>query len=291
MVDVTTLSSEPTRIFAHRGFSSRQPESTLAAYQAAIDWAFAEGVRVGLECDVHFTADRELVCLHDDYLGRTTSACGPVASWTLAELRRLDFGSWKVPDPSPEQRSLVTLPELLTLVRDARLRGADVELVIETKHPRGRDSALELEHHVSRLLGDFGWDVPGAPVRLITFFVPAAERLAQLVPQLPRTLLVSKTLAPYTDGLLPDGIRVVGVGLGLLRSDPGFVARAARRGNEVHVWTVNDRADIGFCHQLGVTGFTSDYPERVLDIVGRRGSAPIAPALLLAGWVLAPTAA
>jgi glycerophosphoryl diester phosphodiesterase len=257
------------RIFAHRGFSSRQPESTLAAYTTAIEWSLAEGVPVGLECDVQLTADGELVCLHDAYLGRTVSATGPVSSWTLPDLRRLDFGSWKVPDPTVDQRSVVTLPELLTLVEDARARGADVELAIETKHPRGRGRQLELDRRVCRLLADRGWDHPGAPVRLITFSVPAAALLTRLVPQLPRTLLVSRTLRPYADGVLPDGLTVAGVCVRLLRRDPGFVARALARGNEVHVWTVNDPADIGFCRDLGVSGFTSDCPDQVLAVLGR----------------------
>jgi glycerophosphoryl diester phosphodiesterase len=264
---VTTALTAPPRIVAHRGFSSRQPESTLAAYQEAIDWSLAEGVPVGLECDVHLTADDELVCLHDARLGRTVDAVGPVSGWTLADLRRLDFGSWRVADPTPEQASLVSLVELLTLVRDARTRGADVELVIETKHPQAR--GLELERRVCRLLAAFGWDVPGAPARLITFSVPAAELLGRLVPHLHRTLLISGTLTPFASGGLPQGVDVAGVDVRLLRRDPGFVARAAGRGHEVHVWTANDPDDIRFCRDLGVTGFTSDHPDRVLEVLGR----------------------
>ena len=42
------------------------------------------------------------------------------------------------------------------------------------------------------------------------------------------------------------------------------MARARAHGNEVHVWTANEPADIAFCRDLGVTGFTTDYPDRVL---------------------------
>ena len=28
----------------------------------------------------------------------------------------------------------------------------------------------------------------------------------------------------------------------------------------MHVWTVNEPEDIRFCRDLGVTGFTTDYP-------------------------------
>jgi glycerophosphoryl diester phosphodiesterase len=255
------------RIIAHRGFSSRQPESTLAAYREAIAFSLAEGIPLGLECDVRFTADGQLVCLHDATLDRTSNGRGPVAERTLAELRRLDFGSWRIPDPSPDQQSLVTLEDLLTLVRTARSQGADVELVIETKHPQSRGPGLELE--VCRLLARYGWDRAGSPVRLITFSAPAAELLAELLPGTKRTLLIERDLGRFSTGVLPPGIGVAGVDVRLLRRDPGFVARARRHGNEVHAWTVNNPADIALCRDLGVTGFTSDHPDRVLALVGR----------------------
>ncbi len=72
------------------------------------------------------------------------------------------------------------------------------------------------------------------------------------------------------DGRLPDGIDIVGVDHRLLRRDPDFVARARRCGNETHVWTVNEYADIAFCLDLGVTGLTTDYPDRVVDVLRGR---------------------
>jgi glycerophosphoryl diester phosphodiesterase len=264
---VTTLLTAAPRIVAHRGFSSRQPEMTLAAYAEAIDWSIAEGVALGLECDVHVTADGELVCLHDSFLGRTTNAFGPVGAWTLEDLRGLDFGSWKVHRPSPAQRSVVSLADLVGLVRGGRERGADLELVVETKHPQPR--GLELEERVCALLAGCGWLGPQAPVRLITFSVPAAERLARLAPDTDRTLLIETDLGAYADGTLPDGVHVAGLDVALLRTDPGYVARAASHGNEVHAWTANRWADIALCRDLGVRAITSDHPDRVLDVLGR----------------------
>jgi len=238
---------------------------TLAAYQEAIAWSIAEGVPVSLECDVQLTADRQLVCLHDATLGRTADATGRVSDWTLAELRTLDFGSWKVPHPTLAQRSPVTLDELLRLVRDARQAAVEVRLAIETKHPQ--PGGLELERRVCALLAGYGWDTADAPVRVITFSVAAAELLARLVPEVDRSLLIEDDLGPFAGGTLPVGVRVAGVDLALLRQDPGYVERARRWGNEVHVWTVNEPADIAFCRDLGLTGITTDHPDRVLDVL------------------------
>jgi glycerophosphoryl diester phosphodiesterase len=84
---------------------------------------------------------------------------------------------------------------------------------------------------------------------------------------LPRVLLVEHRLGRWSAGRLPDGIKIIGPDLELIKSDPGFVARARAHGNEVHVWTVNASDDIRFCRDLGVTGFTTDYPDLVAEIL------------------------
>jgi glycerophosphoryl diester phosphodiesterase len=52
----------------------------------------------------------------------------------------------------------------------------------------------------------------------------------------------------------------------LLRTDPDFVSRARGHGNEVTAWTVNEPEDIQFCEDLGISGFTTDHPDRVQEI-------------------------
>lgn len=250
-------------IFAHRGFSSRQPEMTIAAYRAAIDWAAANGRPLGLECDVHFSADDELICLHDLRVDRTSDARGMAFHRTVEELQQIDFGSWFVPDPDPDQRRLATLRELLIMVRDARADGHDISLAIETKHPNPR--GLAVEQRVATMLAEFGWDRAGSPVRIISFSVEAVHAAGDLLPELERTLLIEQHFGPWADGHLPDGVQAVGPDLLLIKKDPDFVARAHAHGNQVHVWTVNSLEDIRLCMFLGVDGFTTDYPERVAE--------------------------
>lgn len=89
--DVTANVQMPTHgICAHRGASDTHPENTLAA--------FREAIRLGahmIEFDVALTKDGHLVLMHDSTLNRTTNGKGPVADFTLAELKKLDAGSWK----------------------------------------------------------------------------------------------------------------------------------------------------------------------------------------------------
>ncbi|MFP5282396.1 MAG: glycerophosphodiester phosphodiesterase [Actinomycetes bacterium] len=248
-----------TLIFAHRGYSARQPEMTRAAFVEAIAWSARTRVPLGLECDVHLSADSQLICLHDLSVDRTSDGRGLASTRTVAQLRALDFGSWRVRRPTRDQRSLVTLPELLALVAEARAAGIEVSLAIETKHPNSR--GLELEDRVAALLASSGWDRAGAPVRLISFAPDALGRLGRLLPELERTFLLRTTFGPWVDGHLPAGVRVVGLELALLRADPGYVDRVRARGHSVHAWTVNTRADVDYCRGLGVTGLTTDDPE------------------------------
>jgi glycerophosphoryl diester phosphodiesterase len=238
---------------------------TRAAYQAAIEWSYETGIALGLECDVHFSADDELVCLHDLTLDRTSTSSGRAYDHTVAELKLLDFGSRSVPDPEPAQRELVTLRELMIMIRDARQDHVPVSVVIETKHPN--DRGREVEERVAAMLAEFGWDEPGAPARLRSFSVKAIKRLGWLLPGLERTLLIADDLGKWRDGKLPDRVGVAGPNLMLIKDDPDFVSRSLQKGHQVHVWTVNEPDDIRFCRDLGVAGYTTDYPDRVAAIL------------------------
>ncbi|NQT88994.1 glycerophosphodiester phosphodiesterase, partial [bacterium] len=75
---------------AHRGFSAQAPENTLAAVKAAMQ-AGADGC----EFDVYASKDGVAVLMHDAKVDRTTNGKGKVTDLTMAELAKLDAGSWK----------------------------------------------------------------------------------------------------------------------------------------------------------------------------------------------------
>jgi len=77
-------------VCAHRGDSAVAPENTLPAIQSAV----RKGAHQ-IEIDVARTKDGQLVLLHDLTLNRTTNGTGKPGDYTLAELKKLDAGSWK----------------------------------------------------------------------------------------------------------------------------------------------------------------------------------------------------
>jgi glycerophosphoryl diester phosphodiesterase len=76
-------------VIAQRGDVENAPENTLPAFESAI----IKGAD-GLEFDVHFSADEELVVHHFYNLGTTDNGKGLVNEHTLAQLKALDSGSW-----------------------------------------------------------------------------------------------------------------------------------------------------------------------------------------------------
>lgn len=104
------LKSPPrdTIAVAHRGLLRETPENTLPNFTACLE------AHLGFEFDVRRTRDGQLVCIHDDTLERTTDGSGPVAEKTLAELRRLDAGSWFADEF--HSAKIPTIDEVLALV-------------------------------------------------------------------------------------------------------------------------------------------------------------------------------
>ncbi|MER5637802.1 glycerophosphodiester phosphodiesterase [Kitasatospora sp. NPDC002227] len=248
------------RVVAHRGSSAAEPEHTLAAYRRAIE----EGADA-LECDVRLTADGQLVCVHDRTVRRTSDGTGVVSTMTLAQLEKLDFGSWKTGSgPQP----VLTLAQLLELAADA---GRRVELAIETKHPVRHAGQLEAE--LLKMLGHYGLlptDQESSQIRIMSFSERAVRRVRQAAPQVPTVYLLERRL-PLRGRIrnLPGGAPIAGPGIDLVRADPGLVTALRAAGHRVHVWTVDEPADVELCLELGVEAIITNRPREVLTQLGR----------------------
>lgn len=107
-------SNENIFVAAHRGWRSKYPENTMAAFRAAVELGVDQ-----IETDVRVTKDGELVLIHDAAVDRTTNGSGLVCDMTFAELRALDAGNGE---------QIPTLTELLELVKDHPTITLDIEL-------------------------------------------------------------------------------------------------------------------------------------------------------------------
>ena len=135
------MSANEPVVLAHRGLLRQAPENTPAAYIAAFELGF------GIEVDVRFTADTELVMLHDEALDRTTSGQGPLIEKRVSDLASLDAGLWF--DPAFAGQRIPTLTETCEM---ARTHGrCDVLIGLDIK-----ESEPPVEEMVCRTLQEFG---------------------------------------------------------------------------------------------------------------------------------------
>jgi glycerophosphoryl diester phosphodiesterase len=125
-------------IYGHRGMVQEAPEDTLPAYRLCLE----EGI--GIEVDVRLTRDGVPIVIHDVTVDRTTNGTGRVDALTLAEIKRLDAGSWF--NLKFRDARVPTLEEVLQLVR-AVDRAGITRVVIDQK-----ELAPGVEHLVLELL-------------------------------------------------------------------------------------------------------------------------------------------
>lgn len=245
------MSSPPPEIIAHRGYSTRAPENTLAAVERAIA-AGADAV----EWDVHVAACGTPVLFHDVNLSRTTNGVGPVRRRTLAQLKALDAGKWFGPDFVNER--IPSLAEALELTR-GRLDRVYTE-VKGFRELEDLDRMVDIVRSAERLddtvFISLDWTIlerlAGRDARVaIGYIVDQPERFDEALER------------ASSDGRARPTI--LDLDHRLVLADPGLAARARERGVEVAVWTVNDAGEADRLREAGVSRFTTDRVEALLE--------------------------
>lgn len=256
-------------VIGHRGASGELPENTLPAFERAV----AQGAVI-LESDLHRTRDGALVLFHDDLLERTTDGHGRIADHTLAELRRLDAGARFDPagDGSFPQRGrgirIPTLEELLAAFPDRHLnleiKAHDAALIADTVamvRKAGREEQVLLAAAEDPIMHDLRAHVAAVGART-AIGASAGDVLAFV-----RSALDGAPPPPGPMALqVPPGFG------GRALVTPAFVAHAHAHGLVVHVWTINEPAEIHRLLDLGVDGIMSDFPARVAAALAERGA-------------------
>ena len=122
-------------IIAHRGASADAPENTLAAMRLG----YEQGADAG-ELDIHVTRDGHLAVIHDADTKRVAGVDRKVADQTLAELRRLDVGSFGNWAGKGFSETIPTLDEALAVVPAGKVMFIEIKSGPETLPPL--DAAL-----------------------------------------------------------------------------------------------------------------------------------------------------
>jgi glycerophosphoryl diester phosphodiesterase len=260
---------ERSVIAAHRGSPALAPEETPASYRRAL----AERAEV-LEGDVQLTADGEMVLVHDDTLVRTTDAetvfpdRAPwrVGQFTLAEIKRLDAGSWF--DPRFAGERVPTVRELLKINR------GKAGLTLELKSPANSPGVgAKLAAELNRAgLADGGTLKSGAwRVKVHSRDEAALREFHAGAPKV--------QLAVLTGGAMLDDAtleRLSGWTVGVFShprvTSAADVERAHRRGLKVFSDPVDSPAEITMALRQGYDWTITNHPATALRV--RAGKEP-----------------
>ena len=229
-------------LIAHRGASGYAPENTMAAFRKAV----AMGMSF-IETDLQLTRDARFVAIHDESVNRTTNGQGAVHDLTLAELRRLDAGSWFASSFTGER--IPTLEEVLEFAKRH-----DVVFYLEIK-PQGSWGG---EHALIGALRESG---EIARTVVISFDANIVSTVRKAEPTLMTGLLYDGQVEKPIEKALEIGARQLAVRGDLVT--PAMIAEAKRNDLQVICWTVNHSAHMRMLSSAGVAGIMSDYPDRM----------------------------
>jgi glycerophosphoryl diester phosphodiesterase len=280
---------------AHQGGEIEAPSNTLYALKTAK----AKGSEV-LEIDVHATADRELVVLHDATVDRTTNGSGRVDAMTLAEIKALDAAYWFVPGcgtchgrPESEytlrgyatgngklkkslKRDGFTANDFrIPTLREVLETFPDELINIEIKATAPQTTPYERE--LAALLQEFG---RSSDTIVVSFTDNATEAFKVFAPEVHTAVGTAQAAAFWASaqGPLPgapnpryQALQVPIELNGITVVTPEFVQRAHANGLAVHVWTINDRADMEWLIDIGVDGVMTDRPTLLEQVLAERG--------------------
>lgn len=238
--------------FAHRGGGLEAPENSFDAFARAIDLGYRY-----IETDVQLTADGRLIVFHDPVLDNLTDGEGRVGDlpWSIVSQARV---GGREPIPLLDQ-VLETWPALRLNI-DPKSDAAAVALA----------DALRCHGALNRVcVGSF-----------------SGARLARLRRTLGDQLCtsagpweVAKVWAagyglPVPVPLGPRALQVPVRHRGLTVVTPGLIRAAHARGLAVHVWTVDEAAEMDRLLDMGVDGIITDRPTLLREVMMRRGQWP-----------------
>lgn len=275
---------------AHQGGEIEAPSNTLFAFKTAVQ----KGSDV-LELDVHATADRELVVLHDATVDRTTDGQGRIDQMTLDQVKSLDAAYWFVPgcgtcpgQPDsayayrgvatgerrlPRRRAWTFEPNDFRIPTLREVLEAFPDMLINIEIKATAPDTVPYEEELAALLVEFG---RSTDTIVVSFLDHAVERFKLHAPEVSTATGTGETAAFWasSQGPLPGApnprhhalqVPIVFEGLTVVTDE--FVADAHANGLAVHVWTINDRPTMEWLIEIGVDGVMTDRPsllERVL---------------------------
>jgi glycerophosphoryl diester phosphodiesterase len=232
-------------VFAHRGYRTPQAyENSLEALAKAVELGYA------IEFDVHRTADRELVIVHDDDMVRLLEDERYVKDVTLAAIRNQSRQSTKF------KGSIPTLAEVLAFATTVPV---NIELKTFPVPYRGIEKQvhdlIRYSTHSRYVISSFNHDT--------------LERVKYLLPDIELAALTGDQLSRPWDYLKQRGFQAWHPNLHSLTA--ANVDAVHGEGIKIRTWTANKREDWERLVDLGVDGIFTDFPDQLTEYLKEQG--------------------
>lgn len=232
-------------IMAHRGWSSRAPENTLAAITLAVEEDWIDSI----EIDVQLTKDEVPVIIHDFRVDRTTNGSGLVKELSFKQIRNLDAGSWFSPNFQGEK--IPSLEEVLHLCKGRKKLNLELKTAGEMYRGLAEKVVKLVEHYKME-----------KEVIITSFDHEKITKVKSLTSDIEVGIIIEGN-----PPLLDEQLQFVGantISMSFLFITQSIVDYHMQRGRKLIVWTPNTREEIAFVKQLSEKiAICTNYPERV----------------------------
>jgi len=250
-VDRGFFSPAPPRVFAHRGLALEAPENTLLAFLHAVNAGVTH-----IETDVHASADGVAMISHDPDLARVAGREVRVSQLTASELRRVPLG---------EAQNYCSLAEALDAFPETRF---NIDVKSADAIPGTIAAIRDLRATERVLIGSFSTKRRLAVVRelpgVATSISAGGALPAAHAARAGAVRMLTRLLAGVDAVQLPT--KVAGAPITAARTIENFHAA----GVEVHIWTINDPAEMTRLLDAGVDGIVTDRADLALPLVAER---------------------
>lgn len=268
--------------YAHQGGALEAPSNTMFAFRRALEIGAD-----ALELDVHASADRTLIVSHDPTVDRTSDHSGVIAELRTEELRSYDNAYWFVPGEDAVQgRPVEEYPWRGRAPADPAFGFALLDEVFEEFPgvPINIDikrTAPEVEPYEDLIAAAIAGAGRADDVIVTSFHDPALEQFKRAAPGVPTAAGPTGTVElvrasrsgaePPEAALRHCAIQVPAQYLGVPLVDEKLVEDMHSWGIAVHVWTIDDRAEMARLLDRGVDGIMSDRPSVLAELLKERG--------------------
>lgn len=233
--------SEQVELVNHRGYNTEAPENTLPAYELSAQKGYTY-----VEADVQYTRDNKPVLLHDGKIDRTSDGTGNVKDFTYEQLLQYDFGSWK-----SDKYKGTKIPLFTDFIKLCRQKGLRPYIELKSSMTDSQVKTLIDGVRNEGMLDYVVW---------ISFYADNLKKVQKYCDTATLDFLTGDADADdvSTAAALKSSKNQVYLGARFSNLTASDRAYCLRKGVQLCVWTVNNKADAVRQSNTSALSITSD---------------------------------